>query len=187
MDPAFARALGAMLQTQRLTLEPITGAHAEPMFASMQASALYEWIGALPPANVEALRQRWQRVESRLSPDDSSAWLGWAARRTDDGVYIGKLDAEVDVANVALNVGYLVFPTFWGRGYATEALGAVVAHLEAYGVTELRATVTVGNQASERVLTKAGFVRTGILLANDEIRGVKVDDVAYVRRLREKR
>lgn len=182
MKASHAHALGARLETPRLVLEPITGAHAEALFSSMQAAAIYEWIGALPPADVEALRQRWTRVETRLSPDGQMASLGWAARLRSDGVYVGKLDAEVDDDHIAVNVGYLFFPPFWGQGYATEALSAIVDSLERQGVIELRATVTRGNEASERVLVKAGFVRTRVIPENDEIRGVKVDDVEYVRR-----
>lgn len=182
MIAELAHALGRTIVTARLTLEPITGAHAEALFVPMQAPAMYEWISVAPPTTVEALRARWSRIESRLSPTGDAASLGWAARRTADGVYVGKLDAEVNAAHVAENVGYLVFPAFWGRGYATEALAGVVARLEDHGVHELHALVTQGNEASERVLVRSGFTRVRVIPNNDEIRGVKVDDVAYLRR-----
>jgi RimJ/RimL family protein N-acetyltransferase len=41
--------------------------------------------------------------------------------------------------------------------------------------------VTLGNDASARVSTKAGFVKTRVIRDNDTIRGVKYDDVEYGR------
>ena len=42
------------------------------------------------------------------------------------------------------------------------------------------ATVTLGNEASYRVLEKSGFIRTRIIPENDTIRGVKHDEVEYL-------
>jgi RimJ/RimL family protein N-acetyltransferase len=42
------------------------------------------------------------------------------------------------------------------------------------------ATVTAGNTASERVLQKAGYRFTRVLVGNDVIRGEPMDDREYV-------
>ena len=173
--------LNAPLATPRLRLEPLTAAHADAMFVSLQDDAIYRWISTTAPTSLQALRERWARHESRVSPDGREAWLNWAVRRTSDGVYIGKIDVAVDEAGTATNVGYIFFPAFRGQGFATEAVSAVVDHLIGAGVTRLVATVTVGNVASARVLTKAGFVLTRVLPENDTIRGVLHDDEEYIR------
>jgi len=43
--------------------------------------------------------------------------------------------------------------------------------------------VTVGNQASGRLLQRIGFQFTRILPGNDVIRGMVMDDEEYVRRV----
>ena len=48
-------------------------------------------------------------------------------------------------------------------------------------MVEQRALVTLGNEASARVMIKAGFARTRVIADNDTIRGQKYDDVAFVR------
>lgn len=176
-----AAALNAALATARLTIEPMTGDHADGFFAPLQNAAIYAYISSTPPESAAALRARWERLATRLAPDGSTAWLNWAVRRTVDGALVGRIDAEVDDHNVALNVGYVFLPAHWGQGYASEAVRAVVTHLVACGVVRLIATVTVGNDASCRVLEKAGFTCTRILPGNDTIRGTLCDDIEYVR------
>jgi RimJ/RimL family protein N-acetyltransferase len=172
--------LNRTIVSERLSLEPLLALHGQAMFEPLQAAALYTWISATPPATQAALAARWLRNESRLAPDGSSAWLAWAVRWGDE--LVGKLDAEITADNVASNVGYLFFVDHWGKGLASEAVRALSDRLIVDGVREQHATVTVGNHASCRVLEKCGFEPNGLLPANDVIRGVAHDDLAYVRR-----
>lgn len=173
--------LNEPVATERLRLEPRTLAHAEVLFGPLQDERIYRWISTVPPESLEWLKEKWTRTEARLSPTGEDAWLNWAVRRVSDGAYVGLVDAVVNVADVATNVGYMLFPPFWGRGYASEAVIGVAEHLEHRGVTRMWATVTAGNVASTRVLERAGFARTRILPLNDTIRGVQHDDIEHVR------
>ena len=155
--------------------------HAEAYFAPLQEDALYQWISMDKPPSLEWLRARWQRIESRISPDGQTAWPTWAIRRKTDGAYLGRVDAEVNDALEAINLGYYLFPVHWGQGYASEAVAAATQHLMDQGVHRLVATVTAGNTASTRVLQKAGYRFNRILTGNDVIRGVAVDDEEYVK------
>ena len=183
MDSERARALNAPFASERLRFEPLTGAHADECFEPLQHAKIYTWISTGVPSSVEQLREDWKRSENPLSPDGAEAWLAWIVRRSSDGVCIGKLDANVNYEGVATNVGYMFFPAHWGRGYATESVRALAAQLEEQGVLRMYAAVTAGNDASGRVLEKAGFVRTRIIPENDTIRGVKYDDIEYVREI----
>ncbi len=177
-----ARQLGAAISTPRLLLEPRLAGHAEAFFAPLQTDeALYRWISMDKPASLEALRQRWERAESRLSADQRFAWLAWAVRRRADGQYLGQVDAEITEALEASNIGYFFFSPFWGQGYASEATLAATEALAQRGVRRFVATVSVGNSASARVLRKAGFVFSRLLPGNDVIRGLAVDDEEYVK------
>jgi hypothetical protein len=105
----------APLLTARLTLEPLAGGHAAHLWGPLQDPALYEWIGSSPPPDVETLRARW----SQLGAVAGGTSLGWAARRSSDSAWIGKLDATIDHAGVATNVGR--------EGRRRLALRAVIA------------------------------------------------------------
>lgn len=180
ISPSYAKQLNMPLATNRLIIEPICGAHADSLFGLMQDEAIYQWISARPPKSIDQLKSWWAQRESRLSPDENEAWLNWAVRRISDGAYVGKLDAEIDCMNVATNIGYLFFPDYWGKGYASESVLEIINHLSKNGVSKMLATVTLGNEASYRVLEKNGFIRTRVIPENDIIRGVKYDDVEYV-------
>lgn len=182
MNPDIAVRLNAPLTSERLELVPMMAAHADALFSSLQDERLYTWTSALRPLNVEQLRARWARLESRWLADRTEALLHWAVRRTADGVYVGKLDVNVR-DGVATNIGYVFFPDYWGNGYAREAVLAVARQLARAGIREIWAAVTVGNDASMRVLEATGFVRVRIIPDNDVIRGVKHDDIEYVRKL----
>ena len=61
-----------------------------------------------------------------------------------------------------IQVGYLLLPEFWGRGYATEMAAALVR----YGFVDLRlpqvvAITNLDHVVSQRVLEKAGLERNG--------------------------
>ena len=61
-----------------------------------------------------------------------------------------------------VRLGYVLAESAWGRGYATELLQGFVRRWDEKGVTaNLLASVTVSNAASQRVLEKAGFSRSG--------------------------
>lgn len=61
-----------------------------------------------------------------------------------------------------LEIGYGLNPEVWGRGYATEAVGALVAALLARPeVRRVTAQTATTSPASARVLEKLGFTRVG--------------------------
>lgn len=60
-------------------------------------------------------------------------------------------------------LGYWLGVPFWGHGYATEAVRAVIDHaFEDLGCEALGADARVTNPASRRVLEKCGFQWTGV-------------------------
>jgi len=59
-----------------------------------------------------------------------------------------------------VTVGYVIAPSRWGCGYATEIAAASIGHaFGELGVDRLFASVLSTNDASRRVLVKAGFAQ----------------------------
>lgn len=58
----------------------------------------------------------------------------------------------------AVELGYILGKSFWGRGLATEVAQALLKYgVELVGREHLVAVADVGNEASHRVLRKVGF------------------------------
>ncbi|KAK7433657.1 hypothetical protein VKT23_020663 [Stygiomarasmius scandens] len=70
-----------------------------------------------------------------------------------------------DTHERSMEVGYWIGEEFWGRGIATAVIHAFVrwAFQEHMRIERLGAVVTSGNEASQRVLKKVGFVHEGTL------------------------
>jgi [ribosomal protein S5]-alanine N-acetyltransferase len=98
--------------------------------------------------------------------------------RKADGAVVGEIGARLDSASATAQVGYTVVEPCWGRGYATEALEALLAHLLVDpGVHRVVAETLAGHVASRRVLEKAGMRHCGQRLG--EVDGEPVELVAY--------
>jgi len=66
--------------------------------------------------------------------------------------------------NSRAEIGYDLAQSFWGRGLMVEALRPMLGFgFEQMGLNRIEADVTVGNEASARVLDKLGFREEGLL------------------------
>jgi RimJ/RimL family protein N-acetyltransferase len=84
----------------------------------------------------------------------------YQVRLRSEGVAIGGIGFKGPPQDDAVEVGYGLAPSARGRGYATEALQAMVGLAGDLGVATVRADTDLDNVASQRVLEKAGFRRT---------------------------
>ncbi|GGL95670.1 N-acetyltransferase [Deinococcus aerophilus] len=103
------------------------------------------------------------RVDSNGEKPGSFVAVQRDPQRPGTGRAVGQLGSkgQPDAAG-ALEIGYGMNPSAWGQGLATEAVRALVAWLHARpDVQTVTAQTALHNRASERVLEKLGFVRTG--------------------------
>ena len=77
---------------------------------------------------------------------------------------------EVEITGEAIELGYAIIPSEWGKGYATDALTAAITELFRMGYTSVLAGAFEGNDASLRVMEKSGMRRTK-MTASVEYRG----------------
>lgn len=146
------------LLTGRLVLEPLLPSHAEKLFALLQNPSLYEFIEERPPVDLATLTKRYEMLSTRHSPEQTQHWLNWALRERETGNYLGYVQATLGEDHEA-EIAYVLGVDYWGRGYAQEAVRAMLVELESrYAVRALRAQIDERNLKSISLVKSLGFV-----------------------------
>ena len=96
-----------------------------------------------------------------------------------DGTQIGDVVANLHHGGGVAEIGYTLMPEYQGKGYASEAAGALVDHLIARGVQRIEASLDVRNVPSMRVLEAIGLQFECIAKLAFCWRGEWVDDLRY--------
>ncbi len=87
----------------------------------------------------------------------------WILVRKTDGLKLGTCGFHCwDKANGCCDIGYDLFPDYWGNGYMTEALQKILGFARVdMGVKLIHACIYPDNLASIRLAEKNGFVFQG--------------------------
>jgi len=115
----------------------------------------------MPPFDEEELRAvlRDQIPELRAR----GVLFPYVIEDTSAGSILGGLTLRhFDPMRGVIEVGYWLFPHARGQGLATRAVEAAAREAFASGLWRIEANVRIGNDASERVLERAGFTREGV-------------------------
>src|SRR5215471_16740976 len=92
---------------------------------------------------------------------DNGALGPFFLHRAEDDVVVGEIGGGF-VAPGVVEIGYAVVRSCWGRGYATEAVRALVERARAVPAVErIIGHTPLDRPASGRVLEKAGFALMG--------------------------
>jgi RimJ/RimL family protein N-acetyltransferase len=86
---------------------------------------------------------------------------------------------HLDPERASVAIGYWVFPRARRRGVATRVARLLAEHAFSLGILRVEAYVNVGNDASERVLERAGFTREGLIRSLPKPDGRRVDKTLY--------
>ena len=142
------------IRTQRLVLRPPAIADAARVSLLAGDYAVASMTGTIPYPYSERMAAEW--LADALKGEEGVVFM----IERDDAVIgcTGYRAFDVDHAEL----GYWIGKPYWGRGYATEAVTALIAHaFDADGFEYLKAGHFTDNPGSERILKKLGFVASG--------------------------
>ena len=146
-----------ILETERLTLRA-------PRPEDIEAIAVL--------ADDRRIAENTTRIPHPFGVDDAERFIATVNKREGEACFVITLDdtqigvCGIDPREDGPELGYWLGASYWGRGFATEAVRALIDH--AIGDLQhqaLQAGARVSNPASRRVLEKCAFQWTGVRLS----------------------
>jgi RimJ/RimL family protein N-acetyltransferase len=167
----LATTMNPILQTERLILRP---------FSEQDAPRVRVLAGDFEVAKM------CRTIPHPYPEGEAEAWIGnhagWRQRGSAYPFAIelgGALVGSVGFGHAGdgeFDLGYWLGCAYWGRGYATEAVRAVLAFaFDEVGLAYVRARFITENRASGRVLGKVGFLATERQRKFHPVQGVEVE------------
>lgn len=91
------------------------------------------------------------------APEVKGDWYQFGVELAETGQLIGDVGVLNTDAEGKSWIGFTLDPAFWKRGLASEAVGAILKHYAALGITTIWASTDPRNQSSRTLLEKLGF------------------------------
>jgi [ribosomal protein S5]-alanine N-acetyltransferase len=172
------------LTTERLLLRAFTSRDAPALRRLASHREIADTMISIPHPFPDGEAER--RITRYAEAFGAGTGVHFAITLRADQELIGATELrEIDPEHAKAELGLWVAPAWWGHGYATEALRALLTYgFEQVGVNRVSAHHMTRNPASGRVLLKCGFKCEGLL--RQEVRKWGVfEDVVLLSILRE--
>ena len=154
------------LKGERLTLRPMHPIDAEDMFSYAEREDVTRYLLWSPHPSISYTRDYLRYIQGRYALGD---FYDWAVIDRESRRMIGTCGfTRINIENRSGEIGYVLNPVFWGRGYAAEAASLVMDFgFEELELHRIEARFMQGNDRSLAVMKKLGM----------ELEGYHVDEI----------
>lgn len=165
--------------TNRLLLRRINKSDAKEIFFLRSDESVMKYIDKEREKSVEETEEHIKRLEAMINENNGLVWA--IALKNNPAPLIGSVCLwKFQLEHYRAEIGYVLHPGFWRKGYMKEAIHAVVQ----YGFNKLNfhsieAMINPENIASAAVLESVGFKREAFLKENYFFRGKFLDTAIY--------
>ena len=178
MTPAAYFSDLPVLETEHLMLRPVKRSDARDIYAYASDPEVARYVLWDPHRSVSDTRTYIRYIRSLYIHGMPGSW---AVELRSSGHVIGTVGfMYYSETNASAEAGYSFAREHWNRGYATEALRAVIASVfSSLSLNRLEAQHDIRNPASGRVMEKSGMKKEGILRQRIRNKGEFADVVLY--------
>ena len=167
------------LAARRVTLIPVDARNARELWEVLNAPDLRKYQD-IPRVRAEEF-ERQVRARPKNLRGGATGRFEWLVKAGDPKAAVGWISLRVnDRAPRVGEVGYSLLPDARGKGYASEALAAVIDEAFQSGeLDEVQACIVPENTPSRAVLDRTGFREERMLRSGAVIRGRHVDVLLF--------
>lgn len=150
------------LNTDRLVLREITEKDAQAILNCFSNPDVLRHYGQNPLTSLEQVKQIINRFSKNYEEQQG---IKWGIELKGREGLIGTIGfQEWSTEHKRAEISYALFPDSWGKGYAQEALNKVISFgFQEMELLRIGAIVFTENDASNKLLTKVGFEKEGLL------------------------
>jgi len=176
--PESCAALDLPWRSDRLVLRALEPGDFDALFVLCTHPEICRYIR--PPMTEDQVREH---LTDRRRPwfFEERKWYSLAVSEVPAPRVIGELVFRLESrADRRAEIGYRFHPDAHGKGYASESVGVLITKLfEVVGLHKLVAYCDAANDASNRLLTRLGMRREGVLRAQYWYRDQWCDMISY--------
>lgn len=167
------------IRTQRLVIRALRPDDARDLAERRndpRAAELQNWELPFPE---ERARAMVESIAAMDGPANEEWWMAVVAD-ADSGATFGDVVVHLSWEGRTAEVGYTLSPDHWGRGFASEAVAALVEYLfDEMEVTRVMGMLHPANVASAQVLERNGLLFEGHTRSSFWLAGEVSDDYLY--------
>jgi ribosomal-protein-alanine N-acetyltransferase len=150
-----------LLSSARLVLRPLSAADAPIVHKLVQERQIASTTLNIPHPYEDGMAEAW--IATHEPAWHRGEMATFAITEPSEGV-VGAIGLTIELWHQRAEAGYWIGLPFWGRGYATEALSAIIAFgFEQLHLNRIHASHMTRNPASGKVMIKAGMRYEGCL------------------------
>ena len=166
------------LDTERLQLREITKADAGDVFACFSNERVTRFYGQ---ETLDSIEQAEAFIDFFANSYNEKRGIRWGIEVNEHPGIIGTIGFNAwSAKHKRAEIGYEILPEHWRKGYTFEAVTSVIQYgFDELGLTRIGAVVFMENEASNQLLSKAGFQREGILRQYMHQNGKAYDTYVY--------
>lgn len=166
------------LETDRLLLRRLVDTDADEV---LELRGNTETMKYIPRPIVQTREEALEHIAMIEDKIVSNTGINWAITIKGNPKAIGIIGIyKIYPENHRAEIGYMITPETFGKGYTTEAIRAILEYgFDELNLHSMEAIIDPDNIASEKVLQKNGFVKEAHILENELWQGKYFDTVIY--------
>jgi ribosomal-protein-alanine N-acetyltransferase len=151
------------LETERLVLRALRMEDADFIFQEWGDPLVTYYMWDEDP--LQTREQAEEMLQPLRDPEQMPGFKWWGIESKAEGKLIGTCGyCKWDRQHRHAEIGYDLWPDYWGQGLMPEALWALLRYgFQEMELNRVEATTHTENRRSQRVLEKLGFQREGVL------------------------